>query len=121
MCTLPPRCPRKMCFRMVFPAGFVAAPVLELMGLDSLIAHSRASVAAAPPPWPPRVHACSETAGGENRGQQLDSDLQAHPSPHIGPDTHCLIPDEVEQVHRLRDEERADGSNASLATQMEHR
>lgn len=59
--------------------------------------------------------------GAANREQQLDSDLQAHPSPHIGPDTHCLIAEQVVHVHRVRDEERANGSNASLATQMEHR
>eukprot|EP00752_Nemacystus_decipiens_P010865 g9660.t1 len=65
--------------------------------------------------------AASALAAGHEKGGQLDSELQPHPSPHIGPDTHCLIPEEVELVHKTRDEERADGSNASLATQMQHR
>lgn len=72
-------------------------------------------------PSPPRTVAFSESTWVGNRGQQQGFDLQAHASPHIGPDSHCLIAEEVEEVHKLRDEERTDGSNASLATQMQHR
>lgn len=91
----------------------------ESVGL-SYTAYLRASVAASSPFPPPRARASSETAVDRN-SRRLNSELQPHPSPHIGPDTHRLVPDEVELVHQMRDEERADGSNASLATQMEHR
>ncbi|CAM9387675.1 unnamed protein product [Ectocarpus sp. 6 AP-2014] len=54
-------------------------------------------------------------------GHRPDADLEAHPIPHIGPDAHRLLPDEVEAVLRGHAEESADGYDASFAAQMQHR
>lgn len=97
--------------------------VTEKMGLShtAYVSNQRVLVTASSSFPPPCVYASSETTTGDGSRGELDADLQAHSSPHIGPDTHRLMADEVEVVHKMRDEERADGSHASLATQMENR
>ncbi|CAM9898400.1 unnamed protein product, partial [Ectocarpus sp. 4 AP-2014] len=63
----------------------------------------------------------AEQQENKNDGQLPDADLKAHPIPHIGPDSHRLLPDEVEAALRGHAEESADGCDASFAAQMQHR
>ncbi|CAM9745925.1 unnamed protein product [Ectocarpus fasciculatus] len=63
----------------------------------------------------------AEQQENEHDGQLPDADLDAHPNPHIGPDSHRLLPDEVEAALRGHAEESADGFDASFAAQMQHR
>ncbi|CAB1101188.1 unnamed protein product [Ectocarpus sp. CCAP 1310/34] len=63
----------------------------------------------------------AEQQENKNDGQLPDADLKAHPIPHIGPDSHRLLPDEVEAVLRGHAEESVDGYDASFAAQMQHR
>lgn len=75
-----------------------------------------------PPPLPRFPHALLSNgldAGGYR--ERPGTDLEAHPRAHIGPDTHTFKAEEVEVVNQAREEEKADGSNASLSAQMEHR
>lgn len=76
----------------------------------------------------PASHRCHATAAfssrvrwGGYRERPGDDDLEPYPRAHIGPDTHSFNSEEVEVVHQAREEEKADGSGASLAAQMEHR
>ncbi|CAM9756454.1 unnamed protein product, partial [Ectocarpus sp. 13 AM-2016] len=63
----------------------------------------------------------AEQQENKSDGQLPDADMKAHPIPHIGPDSHRLLPDEVEAALRGHAEESMDGYNASFAAQMQHR
>ncbi|CAM9880215.1 unnamed protein product, partial [Ectocarpus sp. 12 AP-2014] len=63
----------------------------------------------------------AEQQENKSDGQLPDADPKAHPIPHIGPDSHRLLPDELEAALRGHAEESLDGYDASFAAQMQHR